>query len=52
MKMARTHVEWVAQVSLLRPGFLPANESQPEHPGLKSVDLGHPLNYDRIAIVD
>jgi hypothetical protein len=29
-------VEWVAQVSLLRPGFLLANGFQPEHPGLKS----------------
>src|ERR1700722_20239749 len=28
--------KWVAQVSLLRPGFLLANGSRPEHPGLKS----------------
>jgi hypothetical protein len=28
--------KWVAQVSLLRPGFLIANWSWPENPGLKS----------------
>jgi len=28
--------KWVAQVSLLRPGFLQADGSPPEHPGLKS----------------
>jgi hypothetical protein len=27
---------WVAQVSLLRPGFLLANVSSPERPGLES----------------
>jgi hypothetical protein len=27
MKLARTSVEWVAQVSLLRPGFLLADRS-------------------------
>jgi hypothetical protein len=35
MKMARANIEWVPQVSLLRPGFLLANWSWPEHPGLK-----------------
>jgi hypothetical protein len=29
-------IEWVAQVSLLRPGFLLASGPWTEHPGLKS----------------
>jgi hypothetical protein len=32
----RSGDEWVAQVSLVRPGFLLVNGSEPEHPGLKS----------------
>jgi hypothetical protein len=44
MKLARTKVEWVAQVSLLRPGFLFAIGFTPRmarthlqrNPGLKS----------------
>jgi hypothetical protein len=30
------NLEWVAQVSLLRPGFLPGKSVLPKHPGLRS----------------
>jgi hypothetical protein len=34
-KLQLLDFKWVTQVSLLRPGFLLANGSSPEHPGLK-----------------
>jgi hypothetical protein len=47
MKLARAKNEWVAQVSLLRPGFLGrrVNPFTRRNPGLKSETLGHPLNF-------
>ena len=53
MKLLRTNIEWVAQVSLLRPGFLLANgpgrnkeRSVVEGPAVPSTrnhsNLGHP----------
>ena len=35
-KLRLPDFEWVAQVSLLRPGFFLADGPKPEHPGLKS----------------
>jgi len=35
IKLQIPDFEWVSQVSILRPGFLLAMGSRPEHPGLK-----------------
>jgi hypothetical protein len=39
--------EWVAQVSLLRPGFLLASGSQPEHRGLSLPGTQVPIQGTR-----
>src|SRR5271165_4980330 len=48
-KMARTNLEWVAQVSFLRPGFHLANGLWPEHPGLKSETWATHLSLEVAA---
>jgi hypothetical protein len=50
-KVRTPDVEWVAQVSLLRPGFLLANESWPEHPGLKSETWATHLIFARATFI-
>jgi hypothetical protein len=49
MKMARTNIEWVAQVSLLRPGCSVGPISQ-EKPRSQKRDLGHPLKVWRLQL--
>jgi hypothetical protein len=47
IKLQPPDLEWVAQVSLLRPGFLPANghsRSTPVKSESQRRDTGHPLN--------
>jgi hypothetical protein len=43
MTLQPLRFEWVAQVSLLRPGFIPVTGST-ETPRSQQRDLGHPLN--------
>jgi hypothetical protein len=51
--LTRTHVEWVAHVSLLRPGFLGWGETIcEEKPRSQKRDLGHPLNVWCNSIFD
>jgi hypothetical protein len=51
LNLARTNFEWVAQVSLLRPGFLLAKVSKPEHP-LKAWRKSAPDFLLRTAYLD
>jgi hypothetical protein len=47
-KLQLLDFKWVAQVSLLRPGFLLANGSSPEHPGLKIETWATHLIFVRV----
>jgi hypothetical protein len=49
MKMARTNLEWVAQVSLLRPGCSGRTDFSGETRSQKR-DLGHPLKVWRLQL--
>src|SRR5580658_899575 len=42
--MARTNIGWVAQVSILRPGYFGRTISE-EKPRSQNRDLGHPLTH-------
>src|SRR5580658_8951837 len=42
---------WVAQVSILRPGFLLGNGSWPQHPGLKIETWATHLLFVRSLVV-
>jgi len=48
--LAGTNVEWVAQVSLLRPEVIPPRPICEGKPGSQKRDLGHPLNGLEVAI--
>jgi hypothetical protein len=50
MKMAPTNVEWVAQVSLLRPGFLP-QMGLSRNTQVSKARPGHPLNIWRLDLI-
>jgi hypothetical protein len=43
LKMLRTNVEWVAQVSILRPGLFGCDPFCEEKPRSQNRDPGHPL---------
>jgi hypothetical protein len=43
-KLQSPRLEWVARVSILRPGFLFAKWVAAEKPRSQNRDLGHPLN--------